>query len=311
VLLVNWNSKEDLAECLRSLEAQTDRDFEAVVVDNGSTDGSLEMIRRDFPWVELEDAGENLGFAEGCNRGIVRSRGAWIATLNNDAVADARFVAELRTAARHATERVGMVQARLVFRERPSHTNSTGVVVEPNGVAYDRDFDAPLRASDEPEEIFCPTAGAALYRRAMLEATRLPSGYFDRTFFMYFEDVDLGWRCRLAGWSALYLPSALVFHAFHGSAGRHGDDFVVRQCRANRMRCMVKNASPTMIARSTPRTLRWLAGSMSHRGLSAARDLVDAARGAWQERPLVTALAVRERRGIERRWLVRPRKVGS
>jgi GT2 family glycosyltransferase len=308
---VNWNSKDDLAQCLRSLEAQTDRRFETVVVDNGSTDGSLELLRGEFAWVVLVDAGENLGFAEGCNRGIERTRGEWIATLNNDAVADPRFVEELRAAAQLATERVGMLQARLVFRERPSHTNSTGVVVEPNGVAYDRDFDAPLRAADEPEEIFCPTAGAALYRRAMLEQTRLPSGYFDRTFFMYFEDVDLGWRCRLAGWSALYVPSALAYHAFHGSAGRHGDDFVVRQCRANRMRCMVKNASAVMLVRSTPRTLRWLAGSVSHRGLSAVRDLVDAARSAWLERPLVTGLAVRERRSVERRWLHKPRKVDS
>lgn len=303
VLIVNWNSQHDLAACLASLEAQTDRDFETVVVDNGSADGSPEMVRARFPWVVLEATGENLGFAEGCNRGIARASGHWIATLNNDAVADPRWIAELRAAARAGGARLGMLQSRMVFSQHPERTNSTGVVLEPNGKAYDRDFDAPVRSTDALEEIFCPSAGAALYRRAMLEQTRLPSGYFDRRFFMYYEDVDLGWRCRLAGWSAWYVPSALVYHAFHGSADRHGNDFVLRQCRTNSVRFLLKNGSPYALVRSAPRTIGWLARSVRARGLGAAAELGRAARDALGERALVSAMARGRRREIEARWL--------
>jgi GT2 family glycosyltransferase len=311
VLIVNWNSRDDLADCLDSLAAQTDRDFETVVVDNGSSDGSPEMVRERFPWVVLEATGENLGFAEGCNRGIARATGQWIATLNNDAVAHARWLEELRTAAARGGTRLGMLQSRLVFKRHPDRTNSTGVVLEPNGKAYDRDFDAPVRPSDVVEEIFCPTAGAALYRRQMLEQTRLPSGYFDRTFFMFYEDVDLGWRCRLAGWEAWYVPSALVYHAFHGSADRHGDGFVVRQCRTNSLRFMLKNGSLYALVRAAPWALGWLAKSMRTRGLGGARELGRAARDALRERPLVGAMAVRPRREVEARWLGKPPRRNS
>ena len=158
-----------LAQCLRSLDAQSDADFETVVVDNGSADGSVELLRRDHPRVLCVEAGENLGFAEGVNRGIDAAGGAWIATLNNDTVADPGFIEELRRAARAAPPGVGTIQARLVFKSAPDRTNSTGVVLFANGNARDRDFDAPVRADDAPSDVFCATAGAALYRRAMLD----------------------------------------------------------------------------------------------------------------------------------------------
>src|SRR4051794_19685469 len=100
VVIVNWNSKDDLLECLESLRAQTDQDFEAIVVDNGSADGSCEAVRSGYPEARLVEAGANLGFAEGCNRGIEVARGAWIATLNNDAIADPRWIEILRAAAK-------------------------------------------------------------------------------------------------------------------------------------------------------------------------------------------------------------------
>ena len=200
VVIVNWNSKDDLSGCLAALAAQTDTDFATIVVDNGSTDGSVEMVRADFPGVFLIETGENLGFAEGANRGIEAATTAWVATLNNDTVVDPRWIEELRRAAREGGPRLGMLQSCVVFRKDPSRTNSTGVLLHPNGYAMDRDYDVPLRHGEVGDEIFCPTAGAALYRRAMLDEVKLASGFFDRTFFMYFEDVDLGWRCRLAGW---------------------------------------------------------------------------------------------------------------
>ena len=118
VVVVNWNSKRNLADCLESLSSQTDGAFEVVVVDNGSSDGSVELVRAEHPKVTLVAARENLGFAEGCNRGIEVATQPWIATLNNDAVADPHWIAQLRAAARTGAAHLGMIQSRIVFRQQ-------------------------------------------------------------------------------------------------------------------------------------------------------------------------------------------------
>jgi GT2 family glycosyltransferase len=303
VVIVNWNGRAMLEECLRSLGAQTDGDFETIVVDNGSTDGSVEMLGRDFPRVRRVETGENLGFAEGVNRGVEVAEGAWIATLNNDAVADPRWMAELRAVAKAAPPRLGMIQSRVVFKHQPGRTNSTGVLLFANGGAKDRDFDAPVRAGDREEEVFCPTAGAALYRRAMLEETRLSTGVLDRTFFMYFEDVDLGWRCRLAGWSALYAPAALVLHAFQASSRRHRGRFIGLHLRRNRLRMLLKNGSLGLCARSLPRTIFDVCEAVVWQGPAVLPSFAAAARDGLRQRGEVRRMARAPREAIERRWL--------
>ncbi len=305
IVLVNWNSKDDLRQCLQSLAAQTERDFEVIVVDNGSTDGSLEMVRDEFGSVRLIAAGENLGFAEGCNRGIEQARGAWVAMLNNDTVAQPNWVAELRRVADGAAADVGVLQARLLFKHDPGRTNSTGVLVFSGGEFVDRDYDAPVRPDDAGGEIFCASAGAALYRRAMLDAVRLETGYFDRTFFMYYEDVDLGWRCRLGGWSAHYLPAATVHHAFHGSAARRGNDFVRRHCFRNRVRVLCKNASWSYVLGCMPRLLSEFAWYLLRVGPSAFRDYAAAWRDGVAQRGAVSRISRVLRRDVERRWVSR------
>ena len=304
VVVVNWNARDLLRDCLTSLALQDDRDFETVVVDNGSEDGSVAMVRAEFPGVVVVGETENLGFAEGCNRGIARASQPWIATLNNDAVAGPRWIAELRGALEHADARVGMLQSQMRFRNRRDQLNSTGVVVLGNGHARDRDYGAPARSDDRVEEVFCPTAGAALYRRAMLDEVRLASGYFDRAFFMYYEDVDLGWRCRLAGWGALYVPGARVDHVFRGSSRRRGGGFVTSLCLQNRLRTLLKNGSLRFIVRTSPRSARdvlqlTLAGSAG-RAWRAALD-------GLRQRRAVGRLAVTPRAAVERRWVMRPR----
>ena len=303
VVIVNWNARDALEECLVSLEAQTDADFETIVVDNGSHDGSIERVRERFPRVKLIDTGANLGFAEGCNVGIAAASGSWIATLNNDTVVDARWIAELHEAARGAGPGVGMLQSRIVFRRAPARTNSTGVLLFRNGSARDRDFDVPVRDDDALEEIFCPTAGAALYRRSMLERTRLPTGFFDRTFFMYFEDVDLGWRCRLAGYTALYVPGARVEHEFQMSSKKRPGRFIGMHLKRNRMRMLLKNGSLSFIARTLPKTLFDAFEAVLWEGPGALPGLVRAALDGARQRPAVERFRRAGRDDVERRWL--------
>jgi GT2 family glycosyltransferase len=311
IVIVNWNAREELDSCLQSLEDQHEQRFELVVVDNGSKDGSRELVHSRYPRAKLVDTGENLGFAEGCNRGIAASTQPWVLTLNNDAVADPHLVEVLRREAKLAADRVGMIQCRILFKQRPDRTNSTGILLFANGTAMDRDFDVPARRDDRVEEIFCPTAGAALYRRAMLDEIALPTGVFDGTYFMYFEDVDLGWRARLAGWSAIYAPDAIVHHAFQASSKKHGHDFVGLQVRKNRLRTLVKNGSPALLARSLPRSVVEVVELVAWTGPSGTVDLVRMLKGAIDARVDVERVRRVERRAVERQWIAKkPRTRG-
>jgi GT2 family glycosyltransferase len=302
VVVINWNAREELAACLASLEAQTDAEFEVIVVDNASTDGSADMVRRRHPDVRLIEAGENLGFAEGCNRGFAAARGAWVATLNNDAAAEPGWIAALRGAAQSAGARVGMLQSKILFRHDRSRTNSTGVLVFTDGRACDRDFDRPARDGESPEEIFAASAGAALYRRRMLDDVRLGTGIFDRTYFMYFEDVDLGWRARLADWTSVYVPGAVVVHAFRGSSSRRGAYFVELHCMANRLRTLAKNASLPFLCTTARRTVADVAWATRRIGPKAFPLFVGAVLDGARQRPEVSRLARQPRRAVERRW---------
>lgn len=307
VVIVNWNGGDQLVECLQSLQDQTDRAFETVVVDNGSTDGSVAMVRERFADVRLVETGANVGFAEGCNRGIAASVGAWVATLNNDAAADRRWIAELRRALRAGGERLGMVQSRILFKQRPERLNSTGLQLNADGTFVDRDFDVPVDEARGGAEVFCATAGAALYRRAMLEQTALETGVFDRSFFMYCEDVDLGWRCRLAGWEARYAPQATVWHAFQHSSRQRDRRFVRTHCDVNRVRTLAKNGSVWFAVRYLPRLAEDLTWALRYGepGILGRyrRALVE---GLRQRREVGRMVEV-PRRAIERRFTEPPR----
>jgi GT2 family glycosyltransferase len=127
IVVVNWNLRDDLRACLESLEAQTYRNIEVLVVDNGSTDGSPEMVGTDFPACRLLAQSGNVGFAEGCNRGIEASTGEWVATLNNDCVTEPGWAQALVEAAEGVPASCGMLQSTMVFLDRPGTINSTGI----------------------------------------------------------------------------------------------------------------------------------------------------------------------------------------
>jgi GT2 family glycosyltransferase len=279
---------------------------ETIVVDNGSQDGSAELLATHYPWVRLIQTGSNLGFAEGCNRGLAQASGDWVFTLNNDSVLAPGCLAELCAAACHAAPHVGMLQTCIVFAQHPDLINSTGLLLFDDGSARDRDFNEPAANCNASHQVFAPTAGAAFYRRSMLEALHLRSGVFDRQFFMYMEDVDLGWRARLAGWEAQYVATAQVFHQFQGSSRRRGHGWVVQQCRLNRVRMMIKNASWSFISNTALKTARDLRATWREGGLSALYAFIAAALVTLPARREVTRRARIARQTIEHRWTTPP-----
>jgi GT2 family glycosyltransferase len=216
IIIVNWNGCEHLETCLDSLSAQSYRAFEVVVVDNGSSDGSVTLIRERYPWVRLVELPENRGFAAGNNVALPFCRGRYIVTLNNDTAADPGWLEELAAVA-DARPDVGMVASRICDYYDRDRIDSLGFRVCRDGMsrgAYrQRRFSELLL--NRIEEILVPSACVALYRRAMLDET----GFFDEDFFAYCEDTDLGLRGRLAGWGALLATQAVVYHKYSGTGG--------------------------------------------------------------------------------------------
>ncbi len=212
VVVLNWNRRELLAACLRSLARQRGVSFEVVLVDNGSEDGSVEMVEREFaacPFpLRLIKNNENRGFCAANNQGIAAARGAFVALLNNDAEADPGWLAALRRAFEGRPE-IGMTASKILVYEEPGKIDKAGHLIYPDGQNRGRGSGEPdLGQYDEPEETLWPDGCAAMYRKELLEQV----GGFDEDFFAYGDDAELGLRARIAGWRCLYVPDAVVRH---------------------------------------------------------------------------------------------------
>src|SRR5207253_1305353 len=201
----NLNRRELLGRCLESLWRQTFSKFEVVVVDNGSSDDSLEFLRAIAePRLRIVSLPVNKGFAVGCNAGITQAAGRYIATLNNDAEADPRWIEEL-VAGVESDPAIGMCASKILFHGDRARIDKAGHLMYPDGLNHGRGSGEPDHGQFERrEEVLFPDAAAALYSREMLDTI----GLFDENFFAYGDDADLGMRGRLAGWSCLYLPTA-------------------------------------------------------------------------------------------------------
>lgn len=235
VIVVNWNGERFIRGCLRSLQAQDEIDREIVVVDNGSTDGSAAVIADEFPGVRLILNSGNLGFATANNQALRATDSPYVALLNNDAEAEPGWLRSL-LAAMESGPRIGSCASLMLFAHNPAIVNSAGIALDRAGIAWDRLGGRPASEASEPEEIFGACAGAALYRREMLDEV----GAFDDDFFAYLEDVDLAWRARLRGWRCLYVPTARVRHYHSGTAGE-GSPFKNFLLGRNKIWTLIKN----------------------------------------------------------------------
>ncbi len=219
VIVVNYNGDAFLDLCLTSLAAQTYQAVEVILVDNASGDGSVEHVKAGYPWVRVIDSHVNLGFAKANNVGINAANGEFIATLNNDTEAAPEWI-EALVGAMMSDDRVGMCASKMLRMDDPTIIDSTGICISRSGACWDRGmFEKDRGQYEAEEEVFGPCAGAALYRKSMLDET----GLFDEDFISYMEDTDLAFRCRLNGWKCLYVPKAVVYHVHGGTAGYVSD----------------------------------------------------------------------------------------
>lgn len=236
VIVLNWNGREHLAGCLDSLKAQTIDDFEVLVVDNGSTDGSDEYLEANYAgFITLIRSPENLGFAAGNNLAISRARGKYIALLNNDAVASPDWL-ELTASAMESDERAGMCAVKILNHRDRQIIDNTGHLIYRDGLNRGRGrLEVDRGQYDQETEALFPSGCAAVYRTSMIEEI----GGFDEDFFAYGDDTDIGLKGRLAGWGCLFRPDAVVYHKYSGSTG-HYSPFKAFHVERNRIWIAIK-----------------------------------------------------------------------
>lgn len=215
VLIPTWNGRDLLRTCLDSLAHQTLRDFEVVVAENGSSDGTAEMLARDYAWVQVVALERNLGFARGVLAAYEAARGNLIVLLNNDTEAAPTWLEELVAAASDHPKAASFACKILLMQDR-KRLHSAGDYYGLDGEPGNRgvwEEDGP--AFSERGWVFGAQGAACAYRRSLLEAV----GFFDADLISYCEDVDLSWRANLRGYRCLYVPEARVFHHVSATGG--------------------------------------------------------------------------------------------
>lgn len=214
VILVNYNGARLLSQCLTPLSAQTYLPLEIILVDNASTDDSCVFIEKNFPSVKLVRAEVNAGFAAGNNLGLQHARGELVATLNTDTRVEADYLEKL--SAPFKDRQVGAAAPLILEMERPDIVDAAGIRVDRFGFAWNIGAGKPANEFAAGHPVFGACAGAALYRRAMLEQI----GFFDDAYFGFYEDADLAWRAQGSGWKTMFVPQARVYHMHGASFGR-------------------------------------------------------------------------------------------
>jgi GT2 family glycosyltransferase len=319
VVVVNWNRRDLLRNCLDSLAHQTHPSFEVVVLDNGSNDGSADLVREltsSYPVpLRLIANSTNRGFCAANNQGFASSRSELVALLNNDAEADPTWLQDLESVIRLYDD-VGMAASKILVWEDPSRIDKCGHLIYPDGQNRGRGAGQLDRGQfDRVEEVLWPDGCAAMYRRAMLEDV----GDFDEEFFAYADDAELGLRGRIAGWRCFYAPQAVVRHHRGATLG----------IGSARRLTLIERNRVLLVAKLFPWNLLWVNGTyylariaaglwaaLRNRGelryypgargkLTAAAALI---RGNWSALPMLPSM-LRKRKAFRPKHRLTPRQI--
>ena len=207
VIIVNWNGRKFLPECLESLRHQAYLRFSIILVDNGSTDGSVDFVAQNYPEVHTIALPKNVGFSVANNLAIKTVHTEYVALLNNDAVAHPLWLQSLIRALESCPE-AGFAASKMLYYDNPEIIDRAGDSYTRAGAGLLRGRAEPASSYNQQEWIFGACAAAALYRSRML----WDIGLFDEDFFLLYEDVDLSFRAQLRGYKCLYVPEAIVHH---------------------------------------------------------------------------------------------------
>jgi hypothetical protein len=241
VIVPNWNGMRFVGMCLDSLAQLLFEKFEVIVVDNGSVDGSREMIEEKYPWVRLLKMPDNMGFAIACNEGIKASNAEYVVLLNNDIEVAPDWLSELYEGMERHPE-CGMGTTKMMFLDNREVFYNTGDLFHSWSSGGGRGQGEKDNGQyNEEDYVFGACAGAGIYRKELFQQI----GLFDEDFFIFAEDVDLNMRSQLQGLKAVYLPKSKVFHIGTATVGLYSDRYVYL-CKRNDIWVFIKNYSLKM-----------------------------------------------------------------
>jgi GT2 family glycosyltransferase len=239
VIVLTFNSIKFIKPCLDSVFSQGYKDFEVIIVDNGSSDGTGGFIKDNYPQVALIENNENLGAAKARNQGIERARGDWVLTLDCDVVLEKDFFIRFSNAVKNLLPQVGMIQPKILRADRKT-IYSAGIFLSKIRRFYDIGKEkADSSQFNAQKYVFGACSAAAFYKRQMLTGVKEETGYFDERFFFLVEDVDLSWRAQRKGWQVLYYPEVMCYH--FGNSSCHSSKFRQYLSFRNRYFAIIKN----------------------------------------------------------------------
>ena len=245
IIIPNYKGLSFMEPCFESLKEQTVRDFKVLVVDNGSTDGSVEWLKEHrVPSIFLK---ENTGFSGAVNTGIRAADTPYVLLLNNDTRVEPGFVAAMERAM-DQSPKIFSVSSRMIQMYHPELLDDAGDMYSILGWAYQRGVGRSVNLYQKSCRVFSACAGAAIYRRAVFDEI----GLFDELHFAYLEDIDVGWRAKLYGYDNVYCPDAAVYHVGSGTSGSRYNSFKVRLAARNCIYLNYKNMPGWQILLNAP-----------------------------------------------------------
>lgn len=241
VVIPNYNGLAFMEPCFAALSMQISHDFEILVVDNGSTDGSVEWLKEhEIPSIFLP---ENTGFSGAVNVGIRAAKTPYVILLNNDTEPDCHYVGEMIKAIERSPK-IFSVSSKMIQLHRRELMDDAGDLYSILGWAFQRGVGQPSGGYRKACRVFAACAGAAIYRREVFEEI----GYFDEMHFAYLEDIDVGYRARIAGYDNVYCPTAVVYHVGSGTSGSRYNSFKVKLAARNNVYLIYKNMPGPQLA---------------------------------------------------------------
>ena len=247
VIIPNYNGADFIKECIDSLKLQEYKDFEIIVVDNGSKDDSADLVEREYPGIRLKRLDQNYGFSRAVNEGLRMSEAPFVILLNSDTKVETGFVGALVSAIK-SDESVFSVASKMIQMKRPDKLDGAGDLYSAFGWAYARGKGRSSEGYTKTAKVFSACGGAAIYRRSILDEI----GWFDEFHFAYLEDTDIGYRARIMGYKNIYCPEAKVYHVGSGATGSRYNDFKIRISARNNMYVIMKNMPVLQIIVNLP-----------------------------------------------------------
>ncbi len=234
IIIPNYNGLKFMEPCFKALRAQSDQNFELLVVDNGSSDGSVEWLKdHQIPSIFLE---ENTGFSGAVNVGIRESVTPYVILLNNDTEPEPDYVREMVKAIERSPK-IFSVSSKMIQLYHKDLMDDAGDMYSVLGWAYQRGVGQKSSGYKKACRVFSACAGAAIYRREIFDKI----GGFDEDHFAYLEDIDVGYRAKICGYENWYCPKAVVYHVGSGTSGSKYNSFKVKLAARNNLYLNYKN----------------------------------------------------------------------